>query len=274
MPESKFSQGRSLVFGLGSLLEHIAASCESKDLAEIPAPNILALVSLCGFDDCTQAETALRSHSYALYHNVLNTWPKDALFVKWLAGAVGTFRAYRLDPTIEERLHGKLQAPSPHEMWDVRPDVSALEARGPSLTPSDLPTRTARPLQTEEAKRREFVSPTGKQTGRRFAKWRFGEGNSDELHKIELQAEGTQDWVTEEHAHREFKTQLLGFWDDQGGRETAIEKAGGKITDNTKYLVYRVIKERRKERRKECLVGWVGYRHTYWSWERKSAIDS
>ncbi|KAK4096913.1 hypothetical protein N658DRAFT_319714 [Parathielavia hyrcaniae] len=243
------SPPQSLLEGLIDLLDHIAAICESRTLASIPSTSILDLISGCGFDDRDQAETALRSYCYDLYRNVLTTWPKDARFLEWLSTAVETsFRKFKLDTDTEELLLTQLRPP---ELSDLREITRSYH------TPATEPTL-------------KINSNASKRARRRLTGWRFREGSSDEMHLIDIKVGGGTDWVGEEYAHRKFKRRLLKFWERQGGRERAIVKAGGAITENTRFLITKVLDERSAG--SEYYVEWVGYGSESRSWEPKSGI--
>ncbi len=267
------SQPRDLPKGLVVILEHISASFKPETLAKIPSHHILDLISICGFDNRDQAETALRSYCYDLYRCVLVTWPEDAPFADWLSEAVdASFRKCQLDNEIEERLSAQLRPPSPLELSECRekalprlPGGRALETQGPSPTASDPPRGTARPLHIDSD------TITGKLPRRtRLTNWRFQEGSSNKTLLIDIQVGGRR-WVTEEFAHRKFKLRLLRFWIHRGGRETAIKQAGGTITDKTQHLIHDILDENRDD--STYLVEWVGYGNESCSWEPKSGIS-
>ena len=250
------SSPKTLPEALVRLLEHIAASFETERLVRIPSSDIFGLLANCGFDNHKQAEKALRSHCCDLYHNVLATWPKDAPFAKWLSAT--KLRKHKLDTELEQRVLPKLQPPSPFELSKIRPPSATPD---PSPTAPD-PSQTARPLRIDSD------AVTGKPSKRiLFTDWRFRDGSSNKMHLIDVQVRGS-DWMTEQDAHQKFQSQLLNFWCRQGGRENAIREAGGDITENTEFLINRIVKERGNK----CLVQWVGYGSADNTWEPKRKI--
>jgi hypothetical protein len=90
------------------------------------------------------------------------------------------------------------------------------------------------------------------------------------MHLIDIKVGGGPDWVKEEDAHRKFKRRLLEFWERKGGRGKAIVKAGGAITEKTRFLIHKVLDDRSAG--SEYYVEWVGYGSESRSWEPKSGM--
>jgi hypothetical protein len=114
--------------------------------------------------------------------------------------------------------------------------------RPPELSDLRERTRSYHPPATEPTLK--INSNASKRAKRRLTGWRFREGSSDEMHLIDIKVGGGPDWVKEEDAHRKFKRRLLEFWERKGGRGKAIVKAGGAITENTRFLIHKVLDDR------------------------------
>lgn len=128
---------------------------------------------------------------------------------------------------------------------------------------------------------RKRVSPTIKSKRTRLKAWRFQNGTSgiDEVHGIEICFERPSksgntvaSWMAEEDAHREFASELLKFWEGQGGRENAIVKKGGVIDENTMYIMLNILDCRLSGPTMKYLIRWVGYSDDKCTWEPESKI--
>lgn len=78
--------------------------------------------------------------------------------------------------------------------------------------------------------------------------------------------------MTEEHAHRKFRSVLLKFWDRRGGRQMAIEERGGITNEDTRYLIDKIIDSRQSGPAKEYRITWIAYGGQWDSWEPETAI--
>jgi hypothetical protein len=197
------------------------------------------------------------------------------LFVKWLSAAVDTsFRKVRFDTDTEKRLLTQLR---PLDISEIRertrarsylPTVAqtAHEITSNARQPQCLPTTA----QTTAPTAHKIISNSERLAKRRFTNWRFRKDSSDEIHLIDIEVGGGAYWVKEEDAHRKCKRRLLKFWERQGGREKAITKRGGAVTENTRFLIHQILEERSGG--SEYLVEWVGYGSQDHSWEPKSGI--
>ena len=130
------SPPKTLVGKLRNLLENVAASYNPDELLNTPHSSILDLILSFGFDNYGQMMTTLGSYSYDLVHNVLDTWPEDAPFVKWLCDHVNiSFRKVKLDIRTEERLLKQLRVPDPIELSIFRENARC--SRYPPALASD-----------------------------------------------------------------------------------------------------------------------------------------
>ena len=260
-PLSPSSPPKNLFDKILKILDNVAASYNYDALRRIPSSNILGQIFSCGFIDDNQVKTVLGYYSYDLLRNVRFTWPQDAPFVKWLFGLVNTsYRKVALDKETKEGLFTNLTV-IPNVTPGRLSDSLVLE---PASAPPAVRGRKA--VTAKPAKKIHLRD------------WRFREGSSgtDEMHLIDIKIEelakhgAIASWVTEEDAHRRFRSGLWNFWDRQGGREMAIVKRGGAVTENTKYLIYSILDSSLDD--SEYYVEWVGYGKSYCTWEPESGI--
>ncbi|KAK4119921.1 hypothetical protein N657DRAFT_684082 [Parathielavia appendiculata] len=180
-----------------------------------------------------------------MLRNVLVTWPEEAPIVKWLSDAVAkSFRKVKWNTETEKGLLTKLRPPSPLELSALAP-----KTQDPSPAASGPPRGAAQPL----------------------TNWRLREDSSSEMPLFDIEVGGGLYWVKEEDAHRNCKRQLLKFWNDRGGRDEVIKKAGCAITKNTKFPIHDLLKE--SSDGSKFRVEWVGYEDKSRSWEPASEID-
>lgn len=70
-------------------------------------------------------------------------------------------------------------------------------------------------------------------------------------------------WVSEEVLHRDCRNLLLQFWEQGGGRDTALARNSGYRKGDI-FSAHCIIKHRGRWKRRQYQVEWVGYRERSW----------
>lgn len=135
----------------------------------------------------------------------------------------------------------------------------------PSVETLDIPTYSL-----EEALSHAESPRTNTHTKTLFS-WKFETTPSPEIEPyrvliLALQVTGAGAhlvWVSEEVLHRDCRDLLLQFWEQGGGRDTALARNSGYHEGNI-FSAHCIIKHRGRWKRRRYLVEWVGYREHSW----------